>query len=269
MIVENTLFGALIDRLISLRAGPGVSVPVIAAVGGGGKTASLFSLASYYADSGYSVVLTTTTHIRDPRFEAEKRRYDRLIIEAEQDILHHAGITVLVSGAIPEGKRLSGIHPDRVDSLRARFDKVLVEADGSRGLPVKAPAAHEPVIPACAGTVLGLIGLDCLGKPMDEHTVHRSEFFAAVTGCRPGETIRPDHLAALARSDAGLFKGTPDGALRILVFNKTDLLGRETESTQTVEIRLRELFSRRDRGWDAVILCSHAAHTAELLSSYI
>ena len=121
------------------------------------------------------------------------------------------------------------------------------------------------MIPACTDLVLGLVGLDCLGKPMDETTVHRSELFAAVTGCRPGETIRPDHIAALARSGEGLFKGTPHGALRVLVLNKADLLSTETEASRTAEARLRELFSHPDRGWDAAILCSHKSGSAELL----
>jgi len=271
----GSLIGSLIDTQLLRKKDVPASMPVISAVGGGGKTSSLFGLASFMADSGASVAVTTTTHIRDPRFEAEKRRYDRLVIdpdlslpEAKQDILHHAGITVLVSGEIPEGKRLSGIHPDRAAGLRHHFDMVLVEADGSRGLPVKAPATHEPVIPACTDLVLGLVGLDCLGKPMDENTVHRSGLFAAVTGCRPGEAIRPDHLAALARSGEGLFKGAPPGALRVLVLNKADLLIADSETSRTAETRLRVLFSRPDRGWDAAILCSHAQNTAELLSSF-
>ncbi len=87
---------------------------------------------------------------------------------------------------------------------------------------------------------------------MDETTVHRSELFAAVTGCRPGETIRPDHI-------------TPHGALRVLVLNKADLLCTDSEASRTAEARLRELFSHPDRGWDAAILCSHKSGSAELL----
>ena len=51
-------------------------------------------------------------------------------------------------------------------------DFVLVEADGSRQLPLKAHASHEPVIPKEANTVLVVIGIDGLGKRICE-VAHR------------------------------------------------------------------------------------------------
>ena len=57
---------------------------VIAAVGGGGKTGTLFALAACLADAGLDVSLTTTTHIRDPRSE-RGRRFDEVVIDEELD----------------------------------------------------------------------------------------------------------------------------------------------------------------------------------------
>ncbi len=95
----GVLMGTLIDTQLPRKKDARASVPVIAAVGGGGKTASLFNLASFMADSGASVVVTTTTHIRDPRFETVRRRYDRLVIDPDMALpesvltaIHHAGI---------------------------------------------------------------------------------------------------------------------------------------------------------------------------------
>ena len=43
---------------------------VTALVGAGGKTSALFCLAAELMDAGTRVLVTTTTHIHDPRHEA-------------------------------------------------------------------------------------------------------------------------------------------------------------------------------------------------------
>ena len=217
---------------------------VVAIVGGGGKTASLFALGAAVAERGGRALLATTTHIRDPRLE-EGRRFDRVIVDPRfalpPDEAGGAGalsslrvreapsITVL-GGSLEEGSdgevsRLCAVDPAWPLRLAPGFDLVAVEADGSRCLPVKAPAAHEPALPEGPDIVLGLIGLDCLGKPMGGATVHRPELFAAVTGCAQGGRIRAEHLLALALSGDGLFKGCAHGARRVLLLNKADLIG--------------------------------------------
>ena len=86
---------------------------------------------------------------------------------------------------------------------------VLVEADGAKHRSIKAPGDHEPVVPPSTGAVIGVVGLDCLGRPMDGATVHRPERFHAVTGCPMGAPIRLAHIATLVRAPEGLFKGAP------------------------------------------------------------
>lgn len=231
--------------------------PVIAAVGGGGKTGTLFALAASLAEAGSDVILATTTHIRDPRHESG-RRFDRVVVDGslaspqpgkpdrsrpqppsgsgfqyrnetrspDPGRNRTGTITVLASAQEQgeSGPRLIGIHPDRVVDLLGMGDVVLVEADGSRMLPVKAPAPHEPAMPPGADLVLGLIGLDCLGRLMDEATVHRPALFAGLTGCASGQSITAADLRALAAAPLGLFKDAPAGSVRLLVLNKADML---------------------------------------------
>ncbi len=130
------------------------------------------------------------------------------------------GGAVLVSREGDEPGKLKGIDPSWVPALRQDFDLVLVEADGSRQLPIKAPGPHEPVIPAGTDLVVGVLGLDGLGRPMDGQTVHRPERFAAITGCAAGAPIGWEHLAALLRHPEGLWKGA--SAARALLLNKAD-----------------------------------------------
>lgn len=244
----------------------------VVAVGGGGKTASLFALASFYADRGKGVLFTTTTHVRDPRKEKERRRFDRVIVEpplADPAISTPAfsvdknvgprldtpvpgTITVLASRELIEDKKLAGIHPSWIPPLKKNYHVLLVEADGSRGLPIKAPGDHEPVVPPDTDVVLGVVGLDCLGRPMDERTVHRPELFGPLTGCLPGQAIELFHIRSLVIHPQGLFKGSPPGALKIVLLNKADLGAWKGSSQFLKEIdTLRSLDSL-----SGVILCS-------------
>ena len=214
----------LAEALLPLRErGRGV----IALVGGGGKTSALFRLASALQGAGQRVLVTSTTQLLDPRLEPCRPAL-RLILRPELAApCGHAsvpiagpGLTLLMSREGPAAGKLKGIHPSWLPALLAAWDSVLVEADGSRGLPVKAPAEHEPVLPEAAALVLGVLGLECLGRPMDGATVHRPECFSAITGCQSGQAIAWAHLAALIRHPQGLFKGARGP--RVLLLNKAD-----------------------------------------------
>ena len=73
---------------------------------------------------------------------------------------------------------------------------MLVEADGSRRLPLKAHAPHEPVIPANAQRVVLVVGADGFGKPIRD-VCHRSERYAALCGVSENALVTPELEAAL------------------------------------------------------------------------
>lgn len=208
---------------------------VIAFVGAGGKTSALFRLAQDLEGQGRRLLLTATTHLWDPRLEC--RAPLDLILRPELEAapvpgaipvpLPEAtpGLTVLLARAAEPPGKLKGIHPSWIPALGAAWDLVLVEADGSKGLPVKAPAGHEPVLPPGTGLVVGVIGLDCLGRCLDGDTVHRPDRFSAVTGCALGARISWGHLAALVQHPHGLFKGA-EGP-RALLLNQADRAPRD------------------------------------------
>jgi probable selenium-dependent hydroxylase accessory protein YqeC len=200
---------------------------VIAFVGAGGKTSALFRLASAMEGQGRRVLITTTTHLLDPRDEPSRPAFDLVLrpdmeapIAAAPLPEARAELTVLLSRVAEPPGKMKGIHPSWIPALRTHWDLILVEADGSKRLPVKAPAPYEPVIPPGTNLVVGVVGLDCLGQPMDSQTVHCPERFGAITGCATGAPILWEHLVALVGHPEGLFKGAP-GA-RVLLFNKAD-----------------------------------------------
>jgi molybdenum cofactor cytidylyltransferase len=100
-------------------------------------------------------------------------------------------------------------------------DWVVVEADGSRMLPVKAPAAHEPVVPDQTGLLVPVVGIDALSGPICE-VAHRPERVSAITGLAPEETLTPEALAALLTSSKGGLKHAPPVARVAVLINKVE-----------------------------------------------
>ena len=80
-------------------------------------------------------------------------------------------------------------------------DYVLVEADGSRGLPLKAHLSHEPVLPQEAGQVIAVLGLTGLGRPIAE-AAHRPERYAGLAGCAPEDIATPERATRVLETEA-------------------------------------------------------------------
>ncbi len=215
----------------------------IAFVGAGGKTTSMFRLAEEMKLKGSCLIVTTTTKIYRP----ESHCYDTIMLscneeelQAELEQLVRPGIHLAAQGVDSDNK-LIGLEPHWVDNLfwNPEPDHILVEADGSRGLPVKAPADFEPVIPSSATLVVGVIGLDCLGRPADESMVHRVHAFCRITGCSLGDIITDDHLIRLIMHPMGLFKAAPESSKRFLLLNKADD-GERAVHAYRIRERMRE-----------------------------
>ena len=100
-------------------------------------------------------------------------------------------------------------------------DHVVVEADGARQRPFKAPAEHEPVVPQRSTFVLAIMGADALGRVIWDQC-HRPMRVAAVAGCEPFERLTPERAAkVLAHPDGGR-KSVPADARFAVVVNRVD-----------------------------------------------
>ena len=99
----------------------------------------------------------------------------------------------------PEGKLTAPALS--MEALRKATDYVLVEADGAKKLPLKAHAEHEPVIPACAGRTVCVVGVDGLGAPVSQ-TCHRPQIFAQLAGVSVDDAVTPEALAAVLCAEA-------------------------------------------------------------------
>ena len=166
--------------------------------------------------------------------------------EATRDRIRAALIAhrhVLVVGPIESTTgRAAGISPELVSRLRAWCPGacLILEADGSRRLPFKAPADHEPVIPPETTVVVPVVGADVFGQPLDSEHVHRPELVSALSGAPLGAPITPEIVASVLAHPDGGRKGVPAGARVVVLINKVETLPDRKPARDTAERLLRE-----------------------------
>ncbi len=209
-----------ITRAASPAEALGLASPpaLVALVGGGGKSSLMFALGR---DLPGRVVMTTTTRI----FAAQMSRAAEVCTLAEEnwwERLYAFDSSLLVVGGV-EGDRARGVPPELPAEMLAcsGVDWVVIEADGSRMLPVKAPAAHEPVVPNETSLLVVVVGVDALSGPIREVS-HRPERVSTITGLTPEETLTPEALATLLTSSQGGLKDAPQAARVAMLINKVE-----------------------------------------------
>ena len=213
---------SLLSHLIDLPIKALISI-----VGAGGKTTTMYTLASELAQQGKRVITTTTTHIFLPKQDEN----DIVVVAAETPALlnmlkaawnQHRRITVGRS-IIPESK-LAGLQPDQPCILlhESSADAIIVEADGARHLMIKAPAEHEPVVPTETDVALLLMSAEAINQPLSKEIAHRPERLAEVTGIHQGDALTPTVIAQLITSERGGLKNIPEQArVYVLVTHAT------------------------------------------------
>ncbi len=191
---------------------------LVAIVGGGGKTSLLFALARAL---GAGVVASTTTRI----FQAQIRQSPAVTYADDlsplEGQLQQYGMTLVVGRV--EGEKAFGLSPKEVAALWQRpfVHHVLVEADGSRMRPIKAPADHEPVIPPESTLVIPVVGIDALAQPISV-VAHRPERVCELTGLSPDDHLTPEAIAHLLTHPVGGLKNVPETARVIPLINKVE-----------------------------------------------
>ena len=198
--------------------------PSIAFVGAGGKTTSLFQLARQFDGP---VVITTTTHFGTWEIPLADRHIitrDSGPVEAIEHNLH--GV-ILITGEIKED-RTKSIEDNLLLWLREFCGyyslPLLIEADGSKQKPLKAPEVHEPPIPDFIDLVVQIAGLSGLGKLLDDESVHRAKIFSRLSGLKIGEPITADQITRVLSHPNGGLKNIPTKARRVALLNQADTL---------------------------------------------
>ena len=217
---------------------------VVALVGGGGKSTAMFRLAREAVERGGRAITTTTTRIFGAQIAlapAHLAAADATRERVAAMLARHRNLLVIGPTDVKSGKA-DGVSLELFRDLRAWFPDacLLNEADGSRMRPFKAPAKHEPVIPAETTLVVPLVGADIFGKPLDDDHVHRPELISALSGVPLGAPITPAVVAQVLAHPEGGRKAAPASARVVVLINKVESLTDRAPAHETAALLLRD-----------------------------
>lgn len=221
---------------------------IITFIGGGGKTSLMNTLGKEFASHGYPTLLTTTTHIMKPDFLSDESYIENedlgqlanIFTNLKKNTLPLAalGIPEKVVSSNVKWRSPSSDFCEKIAEFSKKFStknpykflKILCEGDGSKRLPIKLPKDGEPVFFPKTDTVIGVIGLSCLGKPIKE-TLFRYELLPNLTSLdnyfikslQSADIVTTDFLYRLCLSEKGLRKNITSQKFCI-IFNQADIL---------------------------------------------
>ncbi len=229
---------ALLSDALGIRRGQ-----LVALVGGGGKTGAMLTLSRELANRGWRVLASTTTRVG----QSVATSMPVLTMTGDEPpeglarAMSESG-RVFLSGGLGNDGKLLGVDPWTLTTIRDRCiaDVVIVEADGARQLPLKAPGEHEPLLPQGVDLVSPVAGLDALGRPIEPGYVHRPELLHQLTN---SDVVTPRVIADVLTSDAGGMKGVPESSEVCPILNKMDTAPREL----ALEVASAVLARRPDR----------------------
>ncbi|WP_157051709.1 selenium cofactor biosynthesis protein YqeC [Agarivorans gilvus] len=208
----------------------------ISVVGAGGKSHLIKWLAAVYQAQGFKVCVTTTTKTYLP----EGNEFNAQICLAEPSpaqalVRQMARVNVAPGGvyflykqrlAMPANQppKVQGFSVTELSQLAelGLFDVYLVEADGAKHLPLKAPAGHEPCICEQSDLLIGVTGAEAIFSPAAPQQIHRWPLFSKISGCVEGAEVDEAALSKLLVDPQGLFKNSPKQANKLWLVNKMD-----------------------------------------------
>jgi molybdenum cofactor cytidylyltransferase len=221
----------------------------VAFVGAGGKTTALFQLARQLPPP---VFVTTTTHMGVWQLPLADNHF---VVQTEEAVRSFeksppSGVS-LFTGLI-EGDRARGLPFDVLKWIheisKRHHVPLLIEADGARQKPLKAPEAHEPPIPDFVDLVIVTAGLSALGKPLTDKWVHRAELFKQLNDLAKNSRVTLRRVAQVLLHPEGGLKNIPSGARRIALLNQAD--------TPELQAKAKQLAGGLLAGYHAVIIAS-------------
>ncbi|MBW6408731.1 selenium cofactor biosynthesis protein YqeC [Clostridium weizhouense] len=179
---------------------------IISFVGGGGKTSLIYQLGDELSKLGKKVIITTTTHMLMPE--------SNVVVTGKKDditkFLYNENMVTV--GLLCdekksnvrdiELKKIKGLSKETAESLIELADFVLVEADGAKRLPLKMPAEHEPVILEGSNLVVGVCGIDSVGKSINE-ICHRPNLVSKFLNTDEQHIINECDIAQIVLSEKG------------------------------------------------------------------
>ena len=162
-------------------------------IGSGGKTTLMYSLAKELSASK-KVIICTFTKIYKPE------HIITLTDPSEEDIKN----ALLANNCICVGKLSTEeklTMPDiPVEILLKYADYVISEADGAKGLPLKAHRHYEPVIHRKPVNTIQVLGISGINKKIKD-VCHRPETYAEIAGASINDKVTPEMAARVVKRE--------------------------------------------------------------------
>lgn len=189
----------------------------VSIVGGGGKTTTLFALAEALDPP---VVMTTTTKMGSDRTGGHPVVLDPADDELRAALARHRRVLVWKRRG---DHRADGMSPSDCDRWFETHvaDHLVIEADGSRRRPFKAPYPYEPVVPETTTLLLACIGARAFGRPIAE-ACHRPDAVVDLVGGSDADPLTAAKAAEVLQSTDGSRRGLPAGARFVVIVHQVE-----------------------------------------------
>ena len=244
---------------ISLTDALGAQRGFVCLVGAGGKKSTMYALAAAHRGR---VLLSSTSHM----YPYDRDQVDQVVTlgdpQAPMPATGDARV-VAVAADIGTTKRVGGLDAQRLREIaRERgFDVCVVKADGARARWIKAPGEYEPVIPGFATTVIPVVSVKVVGRPLDDRIAHRPERLTALLGIAPGAPIEAGHVSALLSHPRGALQGV--GQARVIpLINMVD----DDELHAIARGIARTALAQSDRFSAVVLACMKQGRIVEIVT---
>lgn len=218
-----------LKELFNVRKGDVVSI-----VGSGGKTSLMFKLA-LELKKDYRVLVTTSTNIIKPFPDEYNYLYTNIDSYLNSIKSDKNGVTIISNGVNEKTNKLIGINDSDLNLLIRYFDIVILEADGSKGLPIKGWKSNEPPVLEKTNKTIGVLPADFINKKAEKDFIYGFEEFNKLTD--KSQYINFETISKICSDKDGIFKNSK-GSLH-LFFNKAEN-NAEIELTRKLIRHLKE-----------------------------
>ena len=203
--------------------------PVVSVVGAGGKTTTIRRLFEEYVKIHQPVIVTTATHI-------EHWNWENVLVEESISRLHellknHIGVWV---GTPTQNRKLCKVSDEFFQILLEEKIPLIIEADGGKRMPCKAPQEHEPVIVKETDCVIAVYGLSAIGKPIGD-VCFRKEIVLNILEKSSRDILTENDMIKLALSPLGGKKSVEDHMEYQIIFNQADTKEMQEQAKRMAE----------------------------------
>ena len=179
----------------------------------------------------------TVCHIRQSEFDHGRTRHEG-ILKSDADVC-----ICMTHDCVPYDRNLvkellEALEEDEQKEFLEEVSRepvlLLLESDGAKHFPVKAPAEHEPVICEKTGIVLNVYGMRAIGKKIKDVCFRIGEV-EKILGKTGEDILRPEDIMTLAVSRSAGRKCVTDEMEYQVILNQAD-----TEEEKQTAMQLAE-----------------------------